>query len=830
MATALQNLIDAYIKRNANQEITGPVLNGVLTAIANAIGTPFVGADGYWYTYDAESGQFVKTDTPAQGETGPVGVTSAAASIDDQIGTPEVDVALNGTQLVFTFKNLKGQKGDTGETGATGPQGETGPVGPIGPQGIQGETGNPGITAAVVTIDSGTGTPSVDASISGTTLTLAFHNLKGETGPQGETGPVGPQGNTGVSADYPITIANNLTTDDPTAALAASQGVVLKGEIDQLGQEVNLNKVRGGFGITVTTLDLVDIPEGIALLDKIQSSGEQYINTGIDINSITGFEIEFNPLDEIGSTGYGCIFGGRKSSSQQEFQLTTYAAAGSGNLGSFCNRVAASVVVNAHLVRASRNVCSWVPPSYTGNGVVVTSAKANFTTRNNAFVFALNQSGTPTQYGTLELYKFRIFGTSGLLRDFYPCKNENEEVGLYDSVSGEFFGNDGTGEFIAGSPVDPERGTYASADTAIEDNELSDLDISDENGNVLVRFARGHIRTKNFNSAELSSSGMPAYWKNYLDNKLPSIKEENLSLGGSGVAFFFVTDTHWEDNAQKSPAVIKYLQDEAEITDCIFGGDVITAHGERGSKLSEIYNFMSAMRPVSPFVLVGNHDYNTSDQPTSQSSYLTDPNLISPGEFYRICNVPKENIVHYTRTEVDGKFDEFFGYRDNESQKVRFIFLDSGAVHIPNWSDRNLRISDAQIEWMKEKITELPSGWTVIVFTHIFFQNYSGSVHGIGTQIENALDSIYDTANARIACVVCGHVHGSVSKVSAKGYPIIATTTDSAGQTNHESLSYDRDTTTEQAFDMYFINTEARSIHVVRIGAGDTEKDRQFTY
>lgn len=239
MATALQNLIDAYIKRNANQEITGPVLNGVLTAIANALGTPFVGSDGYWYTYDAETGQFVKTDTPAQGETGPVGVTEAAATIDANVGTPEVDVALNGTQLVFTFRNLKGKKGDTGETGATGPQGETGPVGPIGPQGIQGETGNPGITAAVVTIDSGTGTPSVDASISGTTLTLAFHNLKGETGPQGETGPVGPQGNTGVSADYPITIANNLTTDDPTAALAASQGVVLKGEIDQLDREVD---------------------------------------------------------------------------------------------------------------------------------------------------------------------------------------------------------------------------------------------------------------------------------------------------------------------------------------------------------------------------------------------------------------------------------------------------------------------------------------------------------------------------------------------------------------------------------------------------------------
>ena len=47
--SSIKTLIDAYIKRNANQEITGPVLNGVLTAIADALGTPFIGEDGYWY-------------------------------------------------------------------------------------------------------------------------------------------------------------------------------------------------------------------------------------------------------------------------------------------------------------------------------------------------------------------------------------------------------------------------------------------------------------------------------------------------------------------------------------------------------------------------------------------------------------------------------------------------------------------------------------------------------------------------------------------------------------------------------------------------------------
>lgn len=58
-------------------------------------------------------------------------------------------------------------------------------------------------------------------------------------GPPGPQGPQGPQGNTGSSVDYPFELVNNLTTDDPEKGLSAAQGVVLKGEVSQLGQEVD---------------------------------------------------------------------------------------------------------------------------------------------------------------------------------------------------------------------------------------------------------------------------------------------------------------------------------------------------------------------------------------------------------------------------------------------------------------------------------------------------------------------------------------------------------------------------------------------------------------
>jgi hypothetical protein len=94
------------------------------------------------------------------------------------------------------------------------------------------------IQSVQVTVDNNTGTPSASGSVSGSTLSLDFHNLKGDTGATGPQGPQGPQGNTGSSVDYPFELANNLTTDDPRVALSAAQGVVLGQKIDKLSERV----------------------------------------------------------------------------------------------------------------------------------------------------------------------------------------------------------------------------------------------------------------------------------------------------------------------------------------------------------------------------------------------------------------------------------------------------------------------------------------------------------------------------------------------------------------------------------------------------------------
>lgn len=102
------------------------------------------------------------------------------------------------------------------------------------------------IDTVSVSVDNNTGTPSATGSVSGSTLTLSFTNLKGATGEAGPAGadgatgpqgPAGPQGNSGYTGDIDeLELVNNLVDGGETAALSAEQGVVLDNKIIGLYQ------------------------------------------------------------------------------------------------------------------------------------------------------------------------------------------------------------------------------------------------------------------------------------------------------------------------------------------------------------------------------------------------------------------------------------------------------------------------------------------------------------------------------------------------------------------------------------------------------------------
>ena len=134
-----------------------------------------------------------------QGETGLTPNIQADATIDDNVGTPLVNVSRTGTNenpvLHFGFYNMKGEPGNDGVT--------------------------PNITANA-SVDSNVGTPAVTVTKTGTAaapvFAFAFENIKGETG---ATGPAGQDGQDGMGT---ITIGTTTTGAAGTQASVTNSG------------------------------------------------------------------------------------------------------------------------------------------------------------------------------------------------------------------------------------------------------------------------------------------------------------------------------------------------------------------------------------------------------------------------------------------------------------------------------------------------------------------------------------------------------------------------------------------------------------------------------
>ena len=140
--SAIKAAVNAYIKQNGRKEITGRILNAVLNATIDSLGRFFQFAGGAMPTDDpgtpdqnvcylaGEPGVYtnfggitIENEEVAllfwNGEWTKqrilIGIREVNASVDDQVGTPSVDVNYSQGQLVLTFHNLKGNKGDTGD-------------------------------------------------------------------------------------------------------------------------------------------------------------------------------------------------------------------------------------------------------------------------------------------------------------------------------------------------------------------------------------------------------------------------------------------------------------------------------------------------------------------------------------------------------------------------------------------------------------------------------------------------------------------------------------------------------------------------------------------
>lgn len=168
-----------------------------------------------------------------------------------------------------------------------------------------------------------------------------------------------------------------------------------------------------------------------------------------------------------------------------------------------------------------------------------------------------------------------------------------------------------------------------------------------------------------------------------------------------GVAFAFITYVHVGSNRMRSPMLLKYLQSHGYINKVVCGRDIIyNCYDNKNKALDELLKWANETRTLNIVTLLGNHDLNSDNQTKHEAE-------LEESDFYEIVSKPSASRVVYPEGEL-------YGYEDDVKQRVRYIYLNTGAP------DSSV-IDTEQLGWMQERLLELNSNWTTIVFCHQFW-------------------------------------------------------------------------------------------------------------
>lgn len=189
------------------------------------------------------------------------------------------------------------------------------------------------------------------------------------------------------------------------------------------------------------------LPESYLKMNYVQSSGTQYIDTGVKPTTETRVVLELsNVIRKNSNVLFGARDNGVSTSGNAYGALISSDSENLIRSDYFMSMVTTSVddLAARATIDKNRNIFS----AY--GTMVENAASTHKTCQYPIYLFCYNNVGVPNFYSSYKLYSCKIYDGDTLVRDFVPCKNDLDVVGLYDLVGEKFYGNLGTGLFVAG--------------------------------------------------------------------------------------------------------------------------------------------------------------------------------------------------------------------------------------------------------------------------------------------------------------------------------------------------------------------------------------------
>lgn len=185
------------------------------------------------------------------------------------------------------------------------------------------------------------------------------------------------------------------------------------------------------------------LPSGYTQCTYLQSTGTQYINTGIKGKSDLKVEIELEATINPTKQGY---FGSRTATNVGSFiflmSSTKYRSDFNTSLGNININPTTLATYPRFKIIKDKNITT-----IENNAFSDTITYATFNNNLDMYLFALNTGGTAGNISSIKVFSFKVYDNDNLIQNLIPCLDNNNVPCMYDSVSKNTLYNIGSGTF-----------------------------------------------------------------------------------------------------------------------------------------------------------------------------------------------------------------------------------------------------------------------------------------------------------------------------------------------------------------------------------------------
>lgn len=237
---------------------------------------------------------------------------------------------------------------------------------------------------------------------------------------------------------------------------------VFKGTLTEASGEIDITKTEDYAICEAIADDILGIAVPYTQIKYIESNGGQYIDTGVAPNNFTIVEAKFNLLSYNQLNSILGVRGANTDNFYMMFDSTGKTYVGAGNdvtaydvddmtLGEHTLKMTTGELdFGFDMTGSGSTIHPYFQYALDGNaqGLNVN----NINTTKSIYLFSCNYTESITN-SNIQLSYCKIYDHDVLVRSFIPVLDKQKIPCLYDEVTGEFFYNKGTGNFIAGGAL-----------------------------------------------------------------------------------------------------------------------------------------------------------------------------------------------------------------------------------------------------------------------------------------------------------------------------------------------------------------------------------------